>query len=555
MMMFSPKDLSRAVFQWLLDGAYAEGVDSITPETLAVVIDGHGLTDREALALWCFCRAAAVVQPALSDRLARLRGSLEIGEELDRICDGAIRRVKPSQGRLARDLLAAPPVELAREVVEVVAQHTGNAGARPIALVGLKPVVFQHPKDRIAIHRFELLPIIPGLVGKAIDFFVRRNELVLLGNGIKVTERSLPQVHRSFRESCEALGLSTVPELYVAHGELNAYCAGGERMFVVVTSSVLDILDPVELRFVLGHELGHLMSGHARYHALGRYLATSFGMLSEATLGITSAVYASTVQPWLFNWYRLSEYTADRAGLLACQNREAALRAMTKVAGFPIRAYGQLRSRTMLEQAAEYRELLECSQMDRIRDSMLHSDLAHPFWTARVVELVEWIEDSSYGDILDSDQARLHYLAQLIDEDPMQQLLATQIIRTIARWAAKEYRVPRAVTSTAARHMVYERRAPTGTPLERIFRLELHATKEGPDTVTYSVIIAHIRDNGPVKTTVPIQYDAEWLAAPKLLREEYIRHGENKTIVRLLYDATDVTTRGAERFGAKVASR
>ena len=40
------------------------------------------------------------------------------------------------------------------------------------------------------------------------------------------------------------------------------------KPFIVVTSRAVEALDDDELRYILGHELGHLLSGHAVYRTM-----------------------------------------------------------------------------------------------------------------------------------------------------------------------------------------------------------------------------------------------------------------------------------------------
>ena len=48
----------------------------------------------------------------------------------------------------------------------------------------------------------------------------------------------------------------------------NALTIGMNKPFIVVSSGLVDLLDDEEMRFVLAHELGHAMSGHAVYQTL-----------------------------------------------------------------------------------------------------------------------------------------------------------------------------------------------------------------------------------------------------------------------------------------------
>jgi Zn-dependent protease with chaperone function len=100
--------------------------------------------------------------------------------------------------------------------------------------------------------------------------------------------------------------------------QVNAFTAGVERPIVVVTSGAVDLLTHEELAFLIGHELGHIKSGHVLYHQMADILPLLGSIVASATLGMGGLV-STGIQLALLNWYRMSEFPADRAGLLVCK--------------------------------------------------------------------------------------------------------------------------------------------------------------------------------------------------------------------------------------------
>ena len=101
----------------------------------------------------------------------------------------------------------------------------------------------------------------------------RMVKMLLLGSAVRVTERQFPVVHRLYVEAATALDVPELPELFVAASPiLNASTIGMDAPKIVLNSALVDLLDEDELRFVLGHELGHALSGHALYQTLLTYL-------------------------------------------------------------------------------------------------------------------------------------------------------------------------------------------------------------------------------------------------------------------------------------------
>jgi Zn-dependent protease with chaperone function len=191
-----------------------------------------------------------------------------------------------------------------------------------------------------------------------------------------------------------------LPELYVMTGPMpNALCIGLDKPFVVVNSGIVDLLDEEELRFVLGHELGHAMSGHALYQSVLIFLIRLSGAIAWMPLG---ALGLRAIIAALMEWSRKAELSGDRAGLLACQDPAVGLRTHMKLA-----SGGHLEdvdATAFLAQAAEY------DAAGDLRDSVLKLLLlearTHPFLAVRAAELRHWVDNGDYSRILAGEYAR-----------------------------------------------------------------------------------------------------------------------------------------------------
>ncbi|MBB4933808.1 Zn-dependent protease with chaperone function [Lipingzhangella halophila] len=91
-------------------------------------------------------------------------------------------------------------------------------------------------------------------------------------NGVRITETQFPEAHRMVVDAAHRLGLPRVPDAYVVlgNGQVNAFASGhGFRRYVSINSDLFEIgdrlADPAALRFVIGHEVGHIAAGHASY--------------------------------------------------------------------------------------------------------------------------------------------------------------------------------------------------------------------------------------------------------------------------------------------------
>jgi Zn-dependent protease with chaperone function len=189
------------------------------------------------------------------------------------------------------------------------------------------------------------------------------------------------------------------PELFVSQTPfVNAGAYGMERPFIVINSGALKLLDDDEMRTLLGHELGHVMSGHALYHTI-LILIMNF---SFATLPFLAGIALLPIQIALLEWFRKSELSSDRAGLLAAQDPIAAMRMYLKMAGGG--DMSQMNLNAFLVQAKEYEET--GGALDRIFQVLNTLGRTHPFNTLRAAELQRWIEAGHYERILNGEYTR-----------------------------------------------------------------------------------------------------------------------------------------------------
>jgi hypothetical protein len=202
------------------------------------------------------------------------------------------------------------------------------------------------------------------------------------------------------RDSAYILDLPRVPELYVIQDPVpNAMAIGFDRPFIVVHTGLIDLLDEEELRFVIGHEVGHVLSGHAVYRTMMLILERLAERLAWIPLG---GIALKAIILGLMEWFRKSELSADRAGLLAGQDIEAAKRTQMKLAGGS--RLNEMSVEAFTEQAREY------DAVGDVRDGLLKFInllfQTHPFAVIRFVELDRWAREGEYARILDGDYPR-----------------------------------------------------------------------------------------------------------------------------------------------------
>jgi Zn-dependent protease with chaperone function len=272
---------------------------------------------------------------------------------------------------------------------------------RRVTLTGISSRAWEHPADRGALTALRELRGFDDVV-KA--FFGIWNErafrLSYLATGIKVDHRQYPRVYQRFTEVASTLDVAELPELYVVQSPwLGAEAIGLDRPFIVVKTASVQQLDDAELRCLLGHELGHVRSGHAVYKTILMILTRWAANLSWLPVG---AIALRAIIAAMLEWWRKAELSADRAGLLAGQDPAAALRLLMKMAGGG--DLSQIDTAAFLEQANEY------DGGGDLRDSLhkirMTAWSTHPVPVARAAHLRHWIDSGAYGRVLAGDYPR-----------------------------------------------------------------------------------------------------------------------------------------------------
>ena len=281
--------------------------------------------------------------------------------------------------------------------------YASSRALRPgrIRFPGISPRAYEHPADRGALVALRAIPGFDAVLKAVLGAVGERSErLLYLATAIRVSARQYPELHVMVTECATALDLWPVPELYVVQDpNPDAMTVGTDRPIIVTTTGMLQLLDADGMRFVIGHEVGHVLSGHGLYRTVLTQLVAISGSVQWLPLGawgLRAIVLA------LHEWYRKAELSADRAGLLCTQDPVAALKVHAALAG-------SLNPDDMdvagfLDQAREYQASGD------VRDSVLKllqiSGQTHPMAALRAAELQQWAAAGDYRTILAGDYVR-----------------------------------------------------------------------------------------------------------------------------------------------------
>lgn len=171
---------------------------------------------------------------------------------------------------------------------------------------GTGPTIFTLGDDLIGsylIQLFVILLVFPIIIwiARALLYAQQR------AGSLRMSPTQFPEGYRIVAEAAARCGLRRVPDSYVASGNgvINAFAFGhGFRRSVVLYSDMFEVggapRDPEALRFVIGHEVGHLAAGHVSYFRLVLANLISYVPLLGSAFS------------------RSQEYTADNFGHAYC---------------------------------------------------------------------------------------------------------------------------------------------------------------------------------------------------------------------------------------------
>ena len=168
-------------------------------------------------------------------------------------------------------------------------------------------------------------------VNKIVELYVSKQSGIMLSTGITVNPFNYPKLYDSLVSCCNTLGIS-VPQVVVSPSMpgINAMATGTDEFsFIAISDMAQALLPEDQLKFIVGHECGHIALEHVVFHTIGQFI----GSLGTLIPGI-GPLLANVVSLPLNTWSRYSEISADRAGFLCCGgDLKVAQKALLRLSG------------------------------------------------------------------------------------------------------------------------------------------------------------------------------------------------------------------------------
>jgi Zn-dependent protease with chaperone function len=256
---------------------------------------------------------------------------------------------------------------------------------------------FEHQLDAKALDVLENTRGLNRVVSKFYDLGIEKIiKLQFTGSGIKVTKKNFPDLIEALRIACTVLDSPVFPEIYIHRSEeLQAVTFGVKEPIIAITSDSVNHFSKDEFVFLFGREIAHILSNHILYQEIGFIFPQMIDVIAPITLGLGNIVSAG-LRYALFNWTQMSQYTADRGGLLACQDTYIAKMMLAKMAGLPEKYWGTFDLADFETQAREFEGFNETTF-----DKVVRFIYGNNLWAvARAGELMDWIENGSFHRVL-----------------------------------------------------------------------------------------------------------------------------------------------------------
>ncbi len=266
---------------------------------------------------------------------------------------------------------------------------------------GLKTEVYEHPFDRKALVSLERTPVLPTLLKKINEYGIDKLLLFQVSGGdFKVTPRNFPLLYNALLETCNILDITPIPDLYLYRGtgHIETYARGVENPVVGINLEGMEWLSSDELMFLFGYEVARIKGKYLAYQQMANVMPLLKNIIGATTFGM-GGLAANGLEIALYNWIIMSKFTADRAGLLACQDINVAITTLMKLGGLPSEYLNEDTIDDFVMQARSF-QLDKLDGVSKVAKTFSFMEHHFPWIVMRASELLKWVNSNAYKNLL-----------------------------------------------------------------------------------------------------------------------------------------------------------
>ena len=258
--------------------------------------------------------------------------------------------------------------------------------------------LYLHDSDKAAMAALKAIPGFSQVMKAFMKIWSEQQlRLINMSTNLRLNEKQMAKYYNMLPPICTKLGID-VPELFV---ELdvhpNAYTYGDTKPFIVITSGLFETLPDELIPTVLAHECGHIACHHTLYTTMGRAILNGASAFVSGLGNI--ALYP--IQLAFAYWMRCSEFSADRAAIICDGSAEKSTEVMMRFAGYDKDIMADANVEAFMEQALEYKNLVDNNAWNKTLEFILFQNYDHPLNAIRSYEGREWEKNERYKNILE----------------------------------------------------------------------------------------------------------------------------------------------------------
>lgn len=263
----------------------------------------------------------------------------------------------------------------------------------------IKSAEFIHPEDVAALRQLENIPGFPALAKKIMALGFEQLQYGLnMATAIRLSPTQLPKLYNHLPPICEKLGIPE-PEFYLQMDPMpNAWTFGDTKIYITITSGLVEVMSDEELDAIIAHECGHILCRHVLYHNLANYI-----LLGADALGILGSLTAP-IQYAILYWSRKSELSSDRCASIIT-SPETVARSMARFSGGPKSITNNLNMEEWASQADKYDAIRNDGIWNKTLQTLVTIQQTHPFCAVRVREILKWGQSTQYKSLMQNLKA------------------------------------------------------------------------------------------------------------------------------------------------------
>ena len=258
--------------------------------------------------------------------------------------------------------------------------------------------IFLHETDKNALNA---LKSIPGFTQLLKSYMKVWNEKLFyiqnMSTLVHITDQQLGKYREMLIPVCKKLDIE-VPDLFLQLNPYpNSYTSGDTKPFIVMTSGLLETLPERLIPTVLAHECGHIACHHVLYRTMGQMILNGalFTLLGQGV----SALLTQPIRAAFYYWMRCSEFSADRAAILCDGSPDNMMEVCARLAGFGKGIGEPINMEAFMQQAEEYRQLINENAMHKTMEFMAFGYSTHPLNAVRAYEASVWANSEQFAKV------------------------------------------------------------------------------------------------------------------------------------------------------------